>query len=89
MHLTFTVSSLASGQTRLDTPPTTESQSYLRLAIASSLLPPLSEFPRATTEEYALDSLTNLMFSYARFHEVTGNWPRKVTVVGYEMKRPR
>lgn len=78
-----------SGQTRTDTPPTTESQSYLRLAIASQLLPPISEFRRATTEEYALDSLQNLLFGYARFREVTGGWPRKVTVVGYEMKRPR
>lgn len=44
---------------------------------------------RATTEEFALDSYTNLLFSYARFKEVTGRWPEKVTVVGFEMKRAR
>lgn len=77
------------GQTRPDTPPSTESQSYLRLATASHLLPAAPEFMRATTEEFALDSYTNLLFSYARFKEVTGRWPEKVTVVGFEMKRAR
>lgn len=77
------------GQTRPDTPPTTESQSYMNLALASNLLPPSSEFKRATTEEYALDSYTNILFSYARFKEYTGRWPEKITVIGYEMKRPR
>jgi hypothetical protein len=44
---------------------------------------------RVTTEEYALDSYQNLLFAIARFHEVTGGWPRKITVVGYGMKRRR
>lgn len=46
-------------------------------------------FPRATTETYALDSYQNLLFSFARFHEITGRYPVQVTVVGYEMKRRR
>ena len=66
---------LHSGQTRPGSPHT-EAQSYLRLAIATKLLPsaPSSAhfFPRVTTEDYALDSYQNLIFSIARFHEVTG-----------------
>lgn len=44
---------------------------------------------RAVTEEFAMDSYQNLLFAFARFHEVTGRWPAKVTVVGYGMKRRR
>jgi hypothetical protein len=44
---------------------------------------------RTTTEPYALDSFQNLLFSIARFHEVTGRYPARITVVGYEMKRRR
>lgn len=44
---------------------------------------------RAVTEEFALDSYENLLFSIARFKEVTGRWPEKITVVGYGMKRQR
>ena len=46
-------------------------------------------FSRATTETYALDSYQNILFSVARFHEVTGAYPSQITVVGYEMKRRR
>jgi hypothetical protein len=79
-----------------------EALSYLSLANALSLLPsqlPVngdgstkSQLPlgrRATTEEFALDSYENLLFAIARFKEVTGRWPERVTVVGYGMKRRR
>ncbi|KAK0226181.1 hypothetical protein IW262DRAFT_1446919 [Armillaria fumosa] len=46
-------------------------------------------YPRATTENYALDSFQNLLFSIARFHEYSGHYPDHITVVGYEMKRAR
>jgi hypothetical protein len=46
-------------------------------------------FIRATTEDHALDSFQNFLFSIARFHEYTGRYPEKITVVGYEMKRRR
>lgn len=46
-------------------------------------------FHRATTETFALDSYQNVLFSIARFHEVTGKYPSQITVVGYEMKRRR
>ena len=67
-----------------------EGESYARLAIESNLfhngfLP----FERATSEEYSLDSYQNLLFSIARFHEVTGTYPENITVIGFEMKRKR
>ncbi|KAJ3862184.1 hypothetical protein EV359DRAFT_45681 [Lentinula novae-zelandiae] len=74
------------GQTRQLT-TTTEAESYHRLAMQANLLPP--GFMRATTENYALDSYQNLLFSIARFHEYTGVYPAKITVIGYEMKRKR
>jgi hypothetical protein len=46
-------------------------------------------FERSTTENYALDSFQNLLFSIARFHEFTGHFPSTITVVGYEFKKPR
>lgn len=42
-----------------------------------------------TTEDDALDSFENLLFSIARFHEYTGHYPFKITVVGFEIKRRR
>lgn len=77
------------GQTRPDNPPSTEAQSYHRLAVAAKLVNSTPDFLRATTEDFALDSYENLLFSLARFKEVTGRWPEKVTVVGFEMKRAR
>jgi len=44
---------------------------------------------RMTTENYALDSFQNLLFSFARFREYTGRYPERVTVVGYNVKRAR
>ena len=49
----------------------------------------MDNFGRATTENYALDSFQNLLFSIARFREFTGHYPEHITVVGYDFKRPR
>jgi hypothetical protein len=46
-------------------------------------------FPRATTEDAALDSYQNVLFSIARFHELTGAYPSRVTIVGHAFKRRR
>ncbi|KAJ7072549.1 hypothetical protein C8F01DRAFT_1104334 [Mycena amicta] len=75
------------GQTQRSS-TTTEGESYLRLALQAGLFHSHA-FPRATSENYALDSFQNLLFSIARFHEVAGHYPSKITVVGYEMKRAR
>lgn len=80
---------MSRGQTRR-TSTTTEAESYLRLALSSGLLSDNpSQVLRATTENYALDSYQNLLFSIARFHEYTGHYPRYITIIGYEMKRRR
>ena len=44
---------------------------------------------RATTENYALDSYQNLLFSISRFHEYTGRFPENITIIGYGFKRDR
>lgn len=87
---------LSSDQCRGQTKPfstTTEAESYLRLAQASGLIPVETAksfvHARATTENYALDSHQNLLFSIARFREFTGHFPSKITVIGYEFKRAR
>jgi len=67
----------------------------MRLAASLGLFYPEEQmhyapyFPRVTTETYALDSYQNLLFSLARFHEITGRYPLQVTIIGYEMKRRR
>ncbi|THV06708.1 hypothetical protein K435DRAFT_848786 [Dendrothele bispora CBS 962.96] len=78
------------GQTRPGT-TITEGESYLQLALQADVFRTSfsSVIPRATSENYALDSYQNLLFSVARFHEYTGRYPDKITVVGYEMKRRR
>ena len=87
------------GQTRLGT-PLTEGISYNLLASSLSFIPPTPFAPphdsvplplttRATTENHALDSFQNLLFSIARFRELTSRFPDRITIVGYEMKRAR
>ncbi|RDB24818.1 Uncharacterized protein C57A10.07 [Hypsizygus marmoreus] len=76
------------GQTR-PTSTTTEAESYMRLAVVANVFQTSTPFIRATTEDHALDSFQNLLFSIARFHEYTGRYPTRITVVGYEFKRAR
>lgn len=45
--------------------------------------------PRAVVEDYARDSFENLLFAIGRFREVTGRYPARFTVIGYEFKRNR
>lgn len=49
----------------------------------------LSTLQRSTTEDYALDSFQNVLFSLARFREVTGHFPNRITIVGYAFKQKR
>lgn len=79
---------LRSGQTRHRS-TTTEAESYMRLALAAKVFQTTAPFLRATTEDHALDSFQNILFSIARFHEYTGRYPTEITVVGYEFKRAR
>ena len=44
---------------------------------------------RTVVESYARDSLENLLFSIARFRQVTGRYPKRFTVVGFDFKAER
>jgi hypothetical protein len=61
----------------------------MRFARAMGLLPPAGAFTRATTEDAALDSFQNVLFSIARFRELTGAYPTRITIVGHNFKRRR
>jgi hypothetical protein len=86
------------GVTRVGHPTQSEGQSYLALSLSNGLL---KEGDRVFTEDFALDSFQNLLFSIARYHELavasasgsgipsSAAWPSKITVVGFEMKRRR
>ena len=77
------------GATRADGGPLSEGASYWSVANAEGWFGVPSVRERAHTEEYARDSYENLLYSLCRFHELTGGWPRNLTVVGYEFKRQR
>ena len=77
------------GQTRQDMAPLSEGQSYWMTADAQNWFGSPNVRARAHTEEFALDSFQNLANSLCRFKEITGSYPKKVTVVGFEFKRAR
>lgn len=76
------------GQTRPGLGPRSEGQSYFAVAEKLGLLSG-SLYDRSTTEEFARDSLENLIFSMCRFRQIVGRLPRKVTVVGFPFKARR
>lgn len=76
------------GQTRAGLGPRSEGQSYFVLAERLGLLDgPLHD--RTVTEQFARDSLENLLFSMCRFRQITGRLPQKVVVVGFPFKARR
>lgn len=77
------------GKTRGGLGPRSEGQSYFFVAERLGLLSRNNLFDRSTTEEFARDSLENLIFSLCRFRMVTGRMPAKVTVVGFPFKARR
>lgn len=82
------------GETRATIGPQTEAQAYYHVADAMSLWPSSettgsSVRARTTTEEFATDSFQNLLFSIARFREVTGRYPQRITVVSFSFKQHR
>lgn len=76
------------GQTRPGVGPRSEGRSYYSIALTTCLLEE-AVIDRTFTEEFARDSLENVIFSMARFREVTGRLPQKVTVVGFPFKAKR
>lgn len=78
------------GETRKDVGPYSEALSYFFLAHNKLWLPEESPInDRVALEEYARDSFENLLFSMCRFKEVTGHYPSKISVVGFDFKSNR
>jgi hypothetical protein len=69
--------------------PRSEAQGYWMLAEHFGWWGATDASARAVTEEFALDSFQNLLFSLCRFHEVTGAWPSRITVAGWGFKAQR
>lgn len=78
------------GQTRKDVGPTSEAASYYYVAKYRKLFASsVNILDRVYLEEHARDSFENLLFSICRFYEVTGRYPKKITMVGFDFKRDR
>jgi preprotein translocase subunit SecG len=83
------------GQTREDVGPMSEAASYYYYAQYHQLLSAASSSSSSAPalmvglEEYARDSYENILFSICRFHEITGIYPQKITVVGFDFKSRR
>ena len=56
-------------------------------SVAPGAIVPVSQ--RTVTEDFALDSFQNLMFSLCRFKEVVGHYPLRVTVISFGFKKKR
>jgi hypothetical protein len=76
------------GQTRRDVGPLSEAASYYFLANQMNWIDEKSA-PNIYLEEYARDSFENLLFSICRFREITGYYPKSVSVVGFDFKGKR
>ena len=77
------------GMTRAASSGITEASGYWRVAFEKNLLLSSEIQKRVSTEDFAKDSFENLVFSVARFFEITNTWPEKIVVVGFEFKRKR
>ena len=79
----------AGGQTDAAAGPRSEGQGYWLAAEHYAWFGNPSVRGRATTEEFSLDSLQNLLYGICRFREVTGRYPDDIVAVGWKFKGPR
>jgi hypothetical protein len=77
------------GQTREHAGPRSEAQSYWLIAEHFRWWSQPDVARRATTEEFARDSLENVLFGICRFFECVDRYPEKVTVVSWTFKQSR
>ncbi|KAK4535256.1 hypothetical protein CDCA_CDCA04G1281 [Cyanidium caldarium] len=78
------------GDSRAQAGPMNEAESYWRIAQARDWFGHADDVRwRVVTEEFARDSLENLLFSMCRFRQVTQRYPMHITVVSMNMKRRR
>jgi hypothetical protein len=77
------------GQTRQAAGPRSEAESYFEIARDAEWWGKESVAARALREEYARDSLENLLFSIALFIQHTSRWPERITLAGWRFKEKR
>ncbi len=84
------------GRTRLDAGDWSEAKTYHKIALARKFwitdqlkATRASVAERTDIESYARDSFENLLFGICRFHQVTGIYPRNVTVATWAFKAAR
>jgi len=80
------------GQTRPGVGLRTEAHSYFSAAEKLGYFfnfDGTNVYDRSVSEDFAKDSLENLMFSVCRFKQIAGHYPRKITVVGFPFKAAR
>ena len=78
------------GKTSREAGSLSEAASYWQVARALEWFGADAGVERRTfTEEHARDSLENLLFSMCRFFEISRRFPKKITVVGYQVKSER
>lgn len=80
---------ISGGQTKLEAGPISEALSYYQLAQRILGQDYEALFNRVFLEEYARDSLENVLLLMCRFYEITSCYPSHITVVGFEFKRAR
>eukprot|EP01060_Flectonema_neradi_P003250 TRINITY_DN12082_c0_g1_i1.p1 TRINITY_DN12082_c0_g1~~TRINITY_DN12082_c0_g1_i1.p1 ORF type:complete len:280 (+),score=30.52 TRINITY_DN12082_c0_g1_i1:114-842(+) len=77
------------GQTRVEAGPRSEAYSYWVAAEAKNWWGHPEVKNRTVVEEFARDSMENVLFSLCRFREVHSAYPRFLTVVSYSYKKKR
>jgi len=75
-------------ESRKDVGPISEAASYYYLAMKKTWMHS-GLIPRVYLEEYARDSFENLLFSICRFREVSGTYPERISVIGFDFKEHR
>lgn len=77
------------GETRATAGPRSEAASYWEVAEANGWFGKPHVRQRAQLEAQARDSFENVLFSLCRFHELSGSYPERLTVVSFGFKRWR
>ncbi|MBY0373101.1 MAG: YdcF family protein [Bryobacteraceae bacterium] len=77
------------GQSREAAGPRSEAHSYYGIADHHGWWGCSQVAERTVTEEFSRDSFENLLFSLARFKEITGRYPEHVTLVSWSFKQER
>jgi hypothetical protein len=78
-----------SGSERPNSGEWTEALTYYALAEANSLLTKNGRPLNVVCEESAHDSLMNVLGGLCKFKDLTGNFPKKIIVVGWKFKERR